>query len=153
MTSSGEPSESAEHDSRPDASTPDAVVGPGVTGGLDLGGLLSQIGEMQQSLQEAQESVAARVVEGSAGGGAVRIKVSGGLEFESVTIAPEVVDREDIDLLQDLVLAAIRDAVERANEVQHEVLGAAGSSGGLAGLGDLGGLGGLLGGGPDDGRS
>ncbi len=144
MTSPGEPPDSGQEPSLPSAG--DAA------GGFDLGGLLSQIGEMQQSLQDAQESVASEVVEGTAGGGAVRVQVSGGLEFESVTIAPEVVDPDDIELLQDLVLAAVRDAIERANEVQRNALGAANP---IAGLGELGGLfGGDVGGnGPEAGRA
>jgi DNA-binding YbaB/EbfC family protein len=100
----------------------------------DLGGLLSQMQQMQQQLMEAQESAAAKVVEGSAGGGMVTVKVSGGLEFQDVVINPSVVDPEDVEMLQDLVLAAIRDAVTRANELNRQALGGLGLGGGLEGL-------------------
>jgi DNA-binding YbaB/EbfC family protein len=100
----------------------------------DLGALLSRLGEVQHNLQQAQESAAARVVEGSAGGGAVRIEATGDLEIRRVSIDPSVVDPDDVEMLQDLVLAAIRDLIE---QVQTEATQA------LGGLG-LGGLGGLL---------
>jgi nucleoid-associated protein EbfC len=100
----------------------------------DLGGLLSQMQQMQQQLMEAQESAAAKVVEGSAGGGMVTVKLTGGLEFQDVIINPSVVDPEDVEMLQDLVLAAIRDAVTRANELNRQALGGLGLGGGLEGL-------------------
>lgn len=110
--------------------------GGGGAGGLDLGALMEQASSMQQQMMAAQEQAADTVCEGVAGGGAVRIELTGGLEVRSVTIAPEAVDPDDVEMLQDLVLAAMRDAVEQAMELQ---------SGGM----DLGGLdlGGLLGGG------
>jgi nucleoid-associated protein EbfC len=100
----------------------------------DLGGLLSQMQQMQQQLMDAQQSAASKVVQGSAGGGLVTVKVSGGLEFQDVTIDPSVVDPEDVEMLQDLVLAAIRDAVSRANELNRQALGGLGLGGGLEGL-------------------
>jgi DNA-binding YbaB/EbfC family protein len=93
---------------------------------------------MQQNLQNAQQSAASKILEGSAGGGAVRVRATGSLEFEQVTIDPSVVDPEAVDLLEDLVLAAVRDVVEKAHSEAADALG------GLD-LGDLGGLGGLLG--------
>lgn len=117
-------------------------------GGFDIGALLSQLGQVQQNLQQAQESAASQVVEGSAGGGAVRVKVTGALEFQEVLIDPKVVDPEDVEMLQDLVLAAIRDGLEKASSLATDALGSAGIGGlpGLPGLPGLeGGLGGLLG--------
>jgi nucleoid-associated protein EbfC len=112
---------------------------------FDLGGLLSQLGQVQQNLQQAQEAAAAQVVEGTAGGGAVRVRVTGGLEFQEVVIDPSVVDPDDVEMLQDLVLAAVRDAMEQASALTSNVLGQAGIGGPGGGV-DLGGaLGGLLG--------
>jgi nucleoid-associated protein EbfC len=102
--------------------------------GPDLGGLLAQMQQMQQQLMDAQQEAAQRVVEGSAGGGAVKVKVTGGLEFEDVTIDPSVVDPDDVEMLQDLVLAAIRDAVARINDLNRDALGGLGLGGGLEGL-------------------
>jgi DNA-binding YbaB/EbfC family protein len=100
----------------------------------DLGGLLSQMQQMQQQLMDAQQAAAATVVEGRAGGGMVTVKVTGGLEFRDVTIDPSVVDPADTEMLEDLVLAALRDAVTRANELNRQTLGGLGLGGGLEGL-------------------
>jgi DNA-binding protein YbaB len=62
------------------------------------------------------------------------VTVTGGLEFRDVTIDPSVVDPEDVEMLQDLVLAAIRDAVTCANELNRQALGGLGLGGGLEGL-------------------
>jgi DNA-binding YbaB/EbfC family protein len=102
--------------------------------GPDLGSLLSQMQQMQQHLMDAQATAAATVVEGRSGGGAVKITVTGSMVFESVTIDPTVVDPEDVEMLQDLVLAAIRDAVAQANELNSSALGDVGLGGGLEGL-------------------
>jgi DNA-binding YbaB/EbfC family protein len=111
---------------------------------MDFGGLLSQLGQMQQNLVAAQQEAAAQIVEGSAGGGAVKVKVSGGLEFQEVIIDASVIDPGDVELLQDLVLAAVRDGVEKASALSAQAIGGAGGvdiAGALGGLG----LGGLLG--------
>jgi nucleoid-associated protein EbfC len=109
---------------------------PGLGGGAmpDLSGLLSQLGQVQQNLQQAQEAAATQVVEGSAGGGMVRARVTGGLEFQEITIDRSVVDPDDIEMLQDLVLAAVRDAVEKAQEMATDALGDVGLGGALGGL-------------------
>jgi hypothetical protein len=109
---------------------------PGLGGGAlpDLSGLLSQLGQVQQNLQQAQEAAATQVVEGSAGGGMVRVRVTGGLEFQEVTIDRSVVDPGDVEMLQDLVLAAVRDAVEKAQDMATDALGDVGLGGALGGL-------------------
>ena len=102
----------------------------------DLSQLLEQAQAMQQQLMEAQAAAAEQVVEGVSGGGVVKVTVTGGMDFQSVTIDPQAVDPDDVEMLQDLVLAAIHDAVARVNELQQDSLG------GLGGA-----LGGMLGGG------
>lgn len=102
--------------------------------GPDLGGLLSQMQQMQQQLMDAKDSATAQVVEGRAGGGAVTVRVTGGMEFQDVTIAPDLVDPEHLDELEDVVLAALRDAVDKVNELNREALGGLGLGGGLEGL-------------------
>jgi DNA-binding YbaB/EbfC family protein len=104
-----------------------------VTDGPDLGKLLAQAQEMMQAQAEAAD----QVVVGAAGGGAVKIEVTGGGEFRSVTIEPEAVDPDDVEMLQDLVLAALHDATLKVKELQQGALGGMD----LGGLG----LGGLLG--------
>ena len=93
----------------------------------DLGSLLEQA----QQLMAAQAEAAEIVHEGVAGGGAVRIEVTGGGEFRNVTIRPDAVDPDDVEMLQDLVLAALHDATAKVAAAQQAALG---------------GLGGLLGG-------
>jgi DNA-binding YbaB/EbfC family protein len=105
-------------------------------GGLDFGSLLGQA----QQMMEASAQAASEVVEGVAGGGAVRVSVNGRFEFQSVTISPDAVDPSDVAMLEDLVLAALHDAVSKVAARQQEAMGD------LGGLGGLGGLSGLLGG-------
>lgn len=99
--------------------------------GPDFGQLLAQAQQMQQQLAEAQARVASQSVEGQAGGGVVKVRCSGGLDFEQVTIDPDAVDPSDVAMLEDLVLAAIRDAVARANALNQQELGGLGGLGGL----------------------
>ena len=101
---------------------------------FDLGSLISQLGQVQQNLQQAQAEAASQVVEGSAGGGAVKVRVTGGLEVLSVVIDPSVVDPDDVEMLQDLVLAAVRDGLERASALASSAFGGADVGGMLGGL-------------------
>lgn len=111
----------------------------GEPGGFDLGALLEQAQAMQQQMVDAQERQAAQVITGSAGGGKVTVEVTGGGEYRSVSISPDAVDPDDVELLEELVLAALRDAGTQVAELQEEALGG-------VDLPDLGGLGGGLGG-------
>lgn len=106
-------------------------------GGIDFGSLLEQAQQVQQNLMAAQAQAAEQQVTGAAGGGAVKVTVTGGMEFMSVQIAPSAVDPDDVEMLQDLVLAALHDASAQVALLNQNAMG---------GLGDLGGLGGLLGG-------
>jgi DNA-binding YbaB/EbfC family protein len=102
--------------------------------GPDLGALLEQAQQMQQQLLQAQAAAAEQLHEGVAGGGAVRVTVTGGMEFTSVSIRPDAVDPNDVDMLQDLVLAALHDAVNKVNAAQQQALGGLGGAlGGLLG--------------------
>jgi nucleoid-associated protein EbfC len=106
--------------------------------------ILKQAQQMQEEMAKAQEELKSEVVEASAGGGMVTVKVTGDLELREVTIDREAVDPEDVELLQDMVLAAVNEALRSAQELASSRLGAAtGGLGGAGGLGDLGGLGGL----------
>ena len=98
---------------------------------FDMNALLKQAQEMQQQLMEAQAAAADKEVVGQAGGGVVTVTVTGGMDFRRVTIAPEAVDPDDVAMLEDLVLAALHDAVAKANDVSQEAMG------GLGGLGKM----------------
>ncbi len=91
--------------------------------------LMRQVKELQTKLAKAQEELATTMVEASAGGGAVTIVISGQQKFQSVKISPEAVDPNEIGLLEDLVLAAINEAMEKSQQLAHDRLG--GLAGGL----------------------
>jgi nucleoid-associated protein EbfC len=95
--------------------------------------LLKQAQKMQQDMLQAQESLKDEVVEASAGGGMVTVQVTGDLNVKSIKIDPEAVDPEDVELLQDMVLAAVNEALRSAQELAESKLG--GIAGGLGGLG------------------
>jgi DNA-binding YbaB/EbfC family protein len=90
---------------------------------------MRQVKELQTKLAKAQEELATTMVEASVGGGAVTIVISGQQKFQSVKISPEAVDPNEIGLLEDLVLAAINEAMEKSQQVAQERLG--GLAGGL----------------------
>jgi DNA-binding YbaB/EbfC family protein len=105
------------------------------SGQFDIGALLQQAQAMQQQLLEAQQAAAEEMVEGQAGGGAVRVRVTGGLQFESVSISPAAVDPDDVAMLEDLIVTACNDAVARAQTLNQQALGAIDPSAlGLPGL-------------------
>lgn len=100
----------------------------------DMRQLMKQAQKMQEQLAAAQEELASRTFEGTAGGGVVTAVVSGGQELLDVTIDPSVVDPGDVEMLQDLVVAAVNQAMKAAAEAAGDQLG------GLTGGMDLGGL-------------
>jgi nucleoid-associated protein EbfC len=124
----------------------------------NLNKMLQQAQEMMAQQQEAQEALKEERVEASAGGGMVKVVASGDLRIQSIAIDPDAVDPEDVEMLQDLVTAAINEALRSAEELQQ---GAMGGPGGEAfdpmsaldalGMGGLGGgmPGGMPGGAPN----
>lgn len=95
--------------------------------------MMQQVQKMQQEMQQAQEELARETVTASAGGGAVKATMTGGLELVSLEIDPEVLDPEDVEMLQDMVLAAVNESLNSAQELASKRLG-----GITGGLGDLG---------------
>ena len=112
----------------------------GGPGGFDVNALMKQAQQMQEQMLQAQEKLKDETVEASAGGGMVKVTMGGDLTLRSITIDPEAVDPEDVELLQDMVQAAVNDALRSAQDLAGSAMGDA--TGGLGG----GGLGGLLGG-------
>jgi len=102
-------------------------------GGLDLGNLMEQATQMQQQMASAQEEAAATLLEGTAGGGAVRIGVTGAGRFLSVHIDPAAVDPSDVAMVEDLVLVALNDAAAQVEELNSQAMGDLGDIGGLLG--------------------
>jgi DNA-binding YbaB/EbfC family protein len=101
--------------------------------------MLKQVQKMQAEMMAAQESLKDERVEASAGGGMVKVIATGELAIESITIDPAAVDPEDVEMLQDTVLAAVNEALRSAQELAASKMGNV--TGGLGGPG--GGLGGL----------
>ena len=99
--------------------------------------MMQQVQKMQKDMELAQEELKSEVVEASAGGGMVTVKISGDLEVREVKIDPAAVDPEDLEILSDMVLAAVNEALRMAQELAERKMGGA-----TAGL-DLGSLGGL----------
>jgi DNA-binding YbaB/EbfC family protein len=99
--------------------------------------MMAQVQKMQKDMELAQEQLKSEVVEASAGGGMVMVKVSGDLVVREVKIDPSAVDPDDVEILSDMVLAAVNEALRMAQELAESKMGGA-----TAGL-DLGGLGGL----------
>jgi DNA-binding YbaB/EbfC family protein len=86
--------------------------------------MMKQAQKLQRQMMEAQEALAEERVEGTAGGGMVKVIADGQQNVLQVTIDPQVVDPEDVEMLQDLVLAAVSDALRKSREMAEERLGA-----------------------------
>jgi hypothetical protein len=86
--------------------------------------MLKQVQKMQADMAAAQESLKDEVVESSAGGGMVKVQVTGEMELKAVTIDPAAVDPDDVELLQDMVLAAVNEGLRSAQEVAAKKMGA-----------------------------
>ena len=94
-------------------------------GGFNMGGgnmqqMLKQAQRMQSEMQKEQEEINETVFEGTSGGGAVVIKMKGDKSVESIEIKPEVVDPDDVEMLQDMIVAAFSDAANKIDEITHE---------------------------------
>jgi DNA-binding YbaB/EbfC family protein len=100
---------------------------------MDMNKMLKQVQEMQAQMARAQEELANETVEASAGGGMVTVKATGALEITEIKIAPEAIDPDDPELLADMVLAAVNEALRSAHSLAESKLG--GAMGGLKGLG------------------
>ena len=99
------------------------------------GGNANALAQAQEMLAKAQAELAATSIEGSAGGGAVRVAMSGEQKITGITLSPDVVDPDDVEMLQDLIMAAIADATEKASDLQSQSFGAITGGLGLPGLG------------------
>ena len=102
----------------------------------NMANMLKQVQKMQADMMAAQEKLKDEQVQGSAGGGAVKVTISGDLEVKQVYIDPNAIDPDDPELLSDMVTAAVNEAIRAAQELATSKLGAA--TGGLGGLGGLG---------------
>ena len=100
---------------------------------MDFEKLMAQAQQMQEQMAKAQEELAGETVEASAGGGMVKVKATGALEITEIKISPEAIDPTDPELLADMVLAAVNEALRSAQQLVEAKLG--GAMGGMQGLG------------------
>jgi DNA-binding YbaB/EbfC family protein len=85
--------------------------------------MMKQMQKMQKKMAEAQEELGEKTLEGTAGGGMVTVTVSGHKEVVDVKINPEAVDPDDVEMLQDLILAAVNDALKKVEEITNSTMG------------------------------
>ena len=89
----------------------------GGMGGGGMGNMMKQVQKMQKDMEKMTEELKERKVEASSGGGAVSVTVTGGKEILEIKIKPEVVDPDDVEMLEDLILAAVKEAFRKAEEM------------------------------------
>ncbi|MBP3291388.1 MAG: YbaB/EbfC family nucleoid-associated protein [Clostridia bacterium] len=106
-------------------------MGYGGFGGGNMQQIMKQAQAMQRKLQQAQEQLAEEEVTGTAAGGMVEVTLKGNKTPVAVTIDPEAVDPDDVEMLEDMVLAALNDAMAQADELSNELLGPLAGAGGM----------------------
>nr|WP_239652545.1 MULTISPECIES: YbaB/EbfC family nucleoid-associated protein [Atopobiaceae] len=106
-------------------------------GGVNMNQLMQQAKKMQEQLAQAQDKAKELEVSASAGGGMVKVVASGDMQLKSIAIDPEALDPDDVELLQDMILAAVNDALNSASEAANSEVASATGLGGM----DLGGMG------------
>lgn len=107
--------------------------GFGGMGGMNMNALMKQAQKMQKQMEETQAALAEQVIETTSGGGAVKVSVTAKKELKAITINPDVVDSDDVEMLEDLILTAVNEALRQADEVANNAMSkiAGGSLGGM----------------------
>lgn len=112
-----------------------------MAGQPDMNQILQQVQQMQSQMMKAQEELATETVDASAGGGMVKVTMTGALELREIKIDAEAIDPDDPDMLSDMVTAAVNEAIRAAQDLASSKMGGI-AGGGLPGMGGLGGPGG-----------
>ncbi len=89
-------------------------------GGANMNNMMKQVQKMQQQMEAAQKEIEEKEIEATSGGGAVNVVVTGKKELKSLKIDPEVVDKDDVEMLEDLILAAINEAFRKADDLNAQ---------------------------------
>ncbi|MCP3943335.1 MAG: YbaB/EbfC family nucleoid-associated protein [Desulfobacteraceae bacterium] len=89
----------------------------------NMNAMMKQAQKLQKKMMKTQEELATKTVEASAGGGMVKVIANGGQNIESIVLEKEVVDPEDIEMLQDLIMAAVNDALKKSQEMVSSEMG------------------------------
>ena len=95
----------------------------GIGGGMNMNNLMKQAQKMQQQMMEAQEKLAEKNLEVTSGGGMVKIVITGSKEIKEIKLKPDVVDPDDIEMLEDLLLSAVNEALRQAEELANKEMG------------------------------
>ena len=106
---------------------------------MNIGQIAKMAQQMQAQMAQAQEELRETTLEATAGGGAIRVVITGAQEIRAIEIDPSAVDPEEVDMLQDLILAAVNDAIARSKELERERMSSVAGGMGLPGMPDLGG--------------
>ena len=97
--------------------------GMGGFGGMNINQLMKEAKKMQADLEKSQEELQSREFEATAGGGAISVKVSGSKEIKSINISKDVVDPDDVEMLQDLIITCINEALRKVDSAQAASMG------------------------------
>ena len=96
---------------------------PGGFGGMNMNQIMKQAKKMQEEMAKSQENLSSKTFESSTGGGAVNVKVNGSKELQEITIKKEVVDPDDVEMLQDLILTAVNEALRKVDSATQASFG------------------------------
>jgi nucleoid-associated protein EbfC len=108
---------------------------------VNIGQIAKMAQQMQAQMAQAQQELAETTLEASAGGGAVRLVITGAQEVRSVEIDPSAVDPDEVEMLQDLVMTAVNEAISRSKELERERMGKIAGGMGIPGMPGLPGIG------------
>ena len=97
--------------------------GMGGYGGMNINNLMKEAKKMQAEMQKSQEELATKEFESTAGGGAINVKVTGEKIIKEIKIKPDVVDPEDVEMLEDLILTCVNEALRKVDSAQSQELG------------------------------
>ena len=106
---------------------------------MNIGQIAKMAQQMQAQMAQAQQELAETTLEATAGGGAVRLVITGAQEVRSVEIDPSAVDPDEVEMLQDLVMTAVNEAISRSKELERERMGAIAGGMGIPGMPGMGG--------------
>lgn len=103
-------------------------------GGMNMNNLMKQAQKMQKQMETMQEDLANKILEITSGGGAVKIQITGAKVINSISISKDVVDPDDVEMLEDLILTAVNEAVRQADELNSKEMGKLTGGMGMPGL-------------------
>ncbi len=103
-------------------------------GGMNMNNLMKQAQKMQKQMEEAQQNIEGKELETTSGGGAVKVVINGKKEIKKISIAEDVVDPDDVEMLEDLIMSAVNEAIRQMEEISSNEMGKFTSGMGLPGM-------------------